>query len=145
MMLMRTYPPMRHVNCWSESVQCTVSLLLSVTRKAPLSIVLCFMRYLSPSLSGSNGKLVVVGSGAIFSDQYIDKEDNHKIKEVIFDFLTNDEKGDGGIKLNEIDAEDPEISDYNMIPDTCRLANAVRYIKALYMLIAPFMWFCESH
>ena len=78
---------------------------------------------------------MVVGSGAIFSDQYIDKEDNHKIKEVIFDFLTNDEKGDGGIKLNEIDAEDPEISDYNMIPDTCRLANAVRYIKALDMLI----------
>ena len=67
----------------------------------------------------------MVGSGAMFSDQYIDKEDNHKIKEVIFDFLTNDEDGPG-IKLNEIDAEDPEISDYNMIPDTCRLANAVR-------------------
>ena len=83
--------------------------------------------------SGSNGKLVVVGSGAIFSDQYIDKEDNHKIKEVIFDFLTNSDEGSSsseapstGIKLNEIDAEDPEISDYNMIPDTCRLANAVR-------------------
>ena len=68
---------------------------------------------------------MVVGSGAMFSDQYIDKEDNHKIKEVIFDFLTNDDDGPG-IKLNEIDAEDPEISDYNMIPDTCRLANAVR-------------------
>ena len=78
---------------------------------------------------------MVVGSGAIFSDQYIDKEDNHKIKEVIFDFLTNSDEGSSttsteapstGIKLNEIDAEDPEISDYNMIPDTCRLANAVR-------------------
>ena len=75
---------------------------------------------------GSNGKLVVVGSGAMFSDQYIDKEDNHKIKEVVFDFLTNEEGEQPGIKLNEIDAEDPEISDYNMIPDTCRLANAVR-------------------
>jgi len=61
----------------------------------------------------------------MFSDQYIDKEDNHKIKEVIFDFLTNDEDGPV-MKLNEIDAEDPEISDYNMIPDTCRLADAVR-------------------
>ena len=37
---------------------------------------------------GSNGKLAVVGSGAMFSDQYIDKEDNHKIKDVIFEFLT---------------------------------------------------------
>ena len=61
----------------------------------------------------------------MFSDQYIEKEDNHKIKEVIFDFLTNDEDGPV-MKLNEIDAEDPEISDYNMIPDTCRLADAVR-------------------
>ena len=30
----------------------------------------------------------MVGSGAMFSDQYIDKEDNHKIKDVIFEFLT---------------------------------------------------------
>ena len=30
------------------------------------------------------------------------------------------------LKLNEIDAEDPEISDYNMIPDTSRLSEAVR-------------------
>ena len=37
---------------------------------------------------GSNGKLAVVGSGAMFSDQYIDKEDNHKLKDVVFDFLT---------------------------------------------------------
>ena len=74
---------------------------------------------------GSNGKLVVVGSGAMFSDQYIDKEDNHKIKDVIFDFLMAETK-ESAIKLNEIDAEDPEISDYNMIPDTCKLADSVR-------------------
>ena len=30
------------------------------------------------------------------------------------------------MKLNEIDAEDPEISDYNMIPDTSRLSESVR-------------------
>lgn len=53
----------------------------------------------------------MVGSGAMFSDQYLDKEDNNKIKDVIFDFLTSD-----GFKLNEIDADDPEVSDYNMVP-----------------------------
>lgn len=74
---------------------------------------------------GSNGKLVVVGSGAMFSDQYIDKEDNNKIKDVIFDFLTS-APASADFKLNEIDAEDPEISDYNMIPDSSRLADAVR-------------------
>ena len=61
--------------------------------------------------SGTGGKLAVVGSGAMFSDQFLDKEDNNKIKDVIFDFLTSDE-----FRLNEIDADDPEISDYNMVP-----------------------------
>ncbi|QQP54512.1 Intraflagellar transport protein 52-like protein, partial [Caligus rogercresseyi] len=51
----------------------------------------------------TNGKLAVLGSTAIFSDQYIDKEDNHKLKDIVFNFLTSDE-----IKLNQIDAEDPE-------------------------------------
>ena len=53
----------------------------------------------------------MVGSGAMFSDQFLDKEDNNKIKDVIFNFLTND-----NFRLNEIDADDPEISDYNMVP-----------------------------
>jgi hypothetical protein len=72
---------------------------------------------------GCNEKLADVRSGAMFSDQYIDKEDNHKIKDVIFEFLTST---DGGINLNEIDAEDPEISDYTMIPDSSKLADSVR-------------------
>lgn len=71
--------------------------------------------------AGSGGKLAVLGSGAMFSDQYIDKEDNNKIKDVIFEFLTSSE-----VELNRIDAEDPELSDYNMIPDTCRLSEHLR-------------------
>ena len=61
-----------------------------------------------------------------------DKEDNNKIKDVIFEFLTStsaNESGIGGgsgLELNRIDAEDPEISDYNMIPDTCKLADQLR-------------------
>ena len=60
----------------------------------------------------------MVGSGAMFSDQFIDKEDNNKIKDVLFEFLTSD-----NIQLNQIDAEDPEINDYNMIPDTCMMSE----------------------
>ena len=60
-----------------------------------------------------------------------DKEDNNKIKDVIFEFLTSTSanesgSGGGGLELNRIDAEDPEISDYNMIPDTCKLADQLR-------------------
>lgn len=67
------------------------------------------------------GKLAVLGSAAMMSDQFIDKEDNSKVKDVILSFLTSDD-----VKLNKIDAEDPEVADYTMIPDTSRMANIPR-------------------
>ena len=57
----------------------------------------------------------------MMSDQFIDKEDNSKVKDVILSFLTSDD-----VKLNKIDAEDPEVADYTMIPDTSRMANIPR-------------------
>ena len=50
------------------------------------------------------GKLAVLGSAAMMSDSYIDKEDNSRVKDVILSFLTSDE-----VILNKIDAEDPEV------------------------------------
>ena len=64
----------------------------------------------------------MLGSAALMSDQFIDKEDNSKVKDVILSFLTSDE-----VKLNKIDAEDPEVADYTMVPDTSRMANIPRY------------------
>ena len=40
----------------------------------------------------------------MFSDQYLDKEENGKLQDVLFRWLTSDE-----IPLNPIDAEDPEV------------------------------------
>ncbi|VDP99623.1 unnamed protein product [Trichobilharzia regenti] len=54
--------------------------------------------------SDKGGTLAVVGSAAMFTDAYINKEDNFKIFEFLFKYLTSD-----SIKLNSIDAEDPEI------------------------------------
>ncbi|KAL4235510.1 Intraflagellar transport protein 52 [Mactra antiquata] len=65
----------------------------------------------------NDGKLAVVGSVHMFHDQYIDKEENSKILDVLIRFLTTDE-----IKLNAIDAEDPEISDYNSLPDIAKIS-----------------------
>ena len=47
---------------------------------------------------------------------------------MIFEFLTSVTGSSGGVglELNRIDAEDPDISDYNMIPDTCMLADQLR-------------------
>ena len=41
----------------------------------------------------------------MFHDHYIDKEENSKLQDVIFRWLTSDD-----ITLNAIDAEDPEVS-----------------------------------
>ncbi|KAB1262488.1 Intraflagellar transport protein 52-like protein [Camelus dromedarius] len=67
------------------------------------------------------GKLAVLGSCHMFSDQYLDKEENGKIMDVVFQWLTT-----GDIHLNQIDAEDPEISDYMMLPDMATLSERLR-------------------
>ncbi|KAL3869444.1 hypothetical protein ACJMK2_042125 [Sinanodonta woodiana] len=67
------------------------------------------------------GKLAVLGSAHMFHDQYIDKDENSKILEVLINFLTTDE-----IKLNVIDADDPEISDYNTLPDIAKLSEQLK-------------------
>lgn len=67
------------------------------------------------------GKLAVIGSVHMFSDQYFDKEENSKLQSVIFQWLTTNE-----IRLNSIDAEDPEISDYHFVPDTSKLAERLK-------------------
>ncbi|RVE72674.1 hypothetical protein OJAV_G00042820 [Oryzias javanicus] len=68
-----------------------------------------------------SGKLAVSGSCHMFSDQYIDKEENSKILDVLLQWLMSD-----NIHLNQIDAEDPEISDYTMLPDTAWLSEQLR-------------------
>ncbi|KAM5220551.1 intraflagellar transport protein 52 homolog isoform 1-T1 [Hipposideros larvatus] len=67
------------------------------------------------------GKLAVLGSCHMFSDQYLDKEENSKIMDVVFQWLTTED-----IHLNQIDAEDPEISDYMMLPDMATLSERLR-------------------
>uniref|UniRef100_A0A665WKN1 Uncharacterized protein n=1 Tax=Echeneis naucrates TaxID=173247 RepID=A0A665WKN1_ECHNA len=67
------------------------------------------------------GKLVVLGSCHMFSDPYIDKEENSKIMDVVLQWLMTD-----NIQLNQIDAEDPEITDYTMLPDTGCLSEQLR-------------------
>nr|CAB3255400.1 intraflagellar transport protein 52 homolog [Phallusia mammillata] len=69
----------------------------------------------------SSGKLVVVGSVHMFHDQYLDKEENAKVMDVVMRWLTTDD-----IELNTIDAEDPEISDYHMLPHTEKLADRLK-------------------
>ncbi|XP_043978273.1 intraflagellar transport protein 52 homolog [Gambusia affinis] len=67
------------------------------------------------------GKLAVLGSCHMFCDQYTDREENNKIMDVVLQWLMSE-----NIQLNQIDAEDPEIADYTMLPDTGRLSEQLR-------------------
>ena len=78
----------------------------------------------SPHPSDADGKkrgrLLVVGSGFVFEDTWIIKEENDALTTVLIDYLL------GNVKLNQIDADDPEISDYNYLPDTASMADRLR-------------------
>ncbi|KAJ3105814.1 Intraflagellar transport protein 52 [Phlyctochytrium planicorne] len=69
----------------------------------------------------NKGKLIVIGSGLMFSDAYIDKEENGKLFDVILQICTSDK-----IVLNNIDASEPDISDYHYLPDTAKLSEGLR-------------------
>jgi intraflagellar transport protein 52 len=62
-----------------------------------------------------------VGSPMMFSDTYIEKEDNFKIIDVILKFLTTNE-----VEINVIDKEDPDVSDYHFIPDSNMLSEQLK-------------------
>ncbi|KAJ3150366.1 Intraflagellar transport protein 52 [Geranomyces variabilis] len=69
----------------------------------------------------SGGKLVVVGAAQMFSDSYLEKEENAKLLDVLLQFCTSDK-----IVLNSIDASEPDISDYHYLPSTAALSSTLR-------------------
>lgn len=98
-----------------------VALLSTGSVAFPLNRPVCAVYTHTKASGAPGGKLAVLGSVHIFADNYIDKEDNDTVRDVLFRLLTSSD-----IKLNEIDADDPEISDYIMVPDTARLAERPR-------------------
>lgn len=71
--------------------------------------------------NGKNGRLAVIGSTHLLQDGYLDKEENFKVLDVVMQWLTNK-----NFKLNTIDAEDPDVSDYHFLPATASLAEQLR-------------------
>lgn len=66
------------------------------------------------------GKLMVIGTGLLLEDAWIGKEENDKLASVLLDYLLHQ------LKLNQIDADDPEITDYHHLPDTASLSERLR-------------------
>eukprot|EP00758_Cryptobia_borreli_P014173 Tbor_TRINITY_DN5899_c3_g1::TRINITY_DN5899_c3_g1_i1::g.6562::m.6562/K19681/IFT52; intraflagellar transport protein 52 len=66
------------------------------------------------------GKLMVIGSGLILEDQWITKEENDKLVTVLVDYLLHK------VKMNQIDADEPDVTDYHHLPDTGALSQKLR-------------------
>lgn len=82
----------------------------------------------------NRGKMLVLGSTHMFADPYIDREENSLLFDVLWSWLTGGDK----VLLNSIDADDPDISDYQCAPDTARNAELLRTCLQVKNL---FFWY----
>lgn len=67
----------------------------------------------------SGGKLIAVGSGHMFSDKYIDQDNNDKLREMCIDFLISQEK----VYFPPTDHDDIDLMDHHIVPETAALAE----------------------
>eukprot|EP00753_Platysulcus_tardus_P021353 PLAT8862.1.p1 GENE.PLAT8862.1~~PLAT8862.1.p1 ORF type:complete len:500 (+),score=264.86 PLAT8862.1:89-1588(+) len=72
--------------------------------------------------SEGGGRLVVVGSAAFVGDEWLAKEDNERIMGVLIKWLLKE----GGVEFDSVDMEDPDLSDYNHLPDTEALSERLK-------------------
>jgi intraflagellar transport protein 52 len=68
------------------------------------------------------GRLCVLGSSYVLQDDWVDKEENGKLVNVLLRWLTHD----GGVTMDSIDADDPDVAEYHQLPDSEALAERVR-------------------
>ncbi|CBH16719.1 intraflagellar transport protein component,putative [Trypanosoma brucei gambiense DAL972] len=66
------------------------------------------------------GKLLLVGTGLLLEDSWLGKEENELLSTVLFDYMNHH------IKLNQIDADEPDITDYHHVPDIASLSERLR-------------------
>ncbi|ERL92527.1 intraflagellar transport protein 52 homolog [Dendroctonus ponderosae] len=67
----------------------------------------------------SGGKLVAIGSGYMFSDKYLDQENNELFREILLAFLNSSET----VHFLPTDHDDIEVTDRNIVPETAELAD----------------------
>ena len=77
-------------------------------------------RFVCDDQDGTGGRMAVLSSSHMFSDQYLDKEHNERAADILFQWMA------GQLPLNSIDAEAPDLSDYQFLPDTSQLSETLR-------------------
>lgn len=76
----------------------------------------------SKEAQAPKGRVVVMGSCDMFSDEWIDKEENACLQNVLFAWLLREDPADG----IHIPDSDPELNEYNPLPDTAALSERLR-------------------
>jgi intraflagellar transport protein 52 len=69
-----------------------------------------------------SGRVAVLGSGRMADDEWLDKEDNAKILDFVLRWLSPGSQ----LRLYDLDAEEPEVSEYTHVPDVEALAERLR-------------------
>lgn len=75
-----------------------------------------------PAHAPPSGKLCVLGSSYLFHDDWLDKDENAKLVDVLLKWLT----GDDAVVMDPLDAEEPDITEHHHLPDTEALAERVK-------------------
>lgn len=84
----------------------------------PMNRPLC-STFVNPS--NKNAKLVVIGSVRFFGDEFVDKEDNMKIVDVLFKWAATDE-----VELGDYATEESDLSEYQHVPDIGSMADKLK-------------------
>lgn len=72
--------------------------------------------------TNTGGKIIALGSGYLFSDKYIDQENNDKFREIVINFLINKHE----VTLSHTDHDEIDILERNILPNTEELANKLK-------------------
>ena len=99
-----------------------IPLLSSGYLAYPLNRPVCAVFEHERKDGGRPGRLMVMSSLQAFEDKWFGEEENAKLAEVLLWWLLFHPAA----RLNAIDAEEPEISDYNHLPDVESLAERLR-------------------
>ncbi|KAG9412115.1 Intraflagellar transport protein 52 [Aphanomyces cochlioides] len=116
------YPYGATLNVKKPAAPILSSGFISFPVNRPIGAVWAHDGVCAPAKEKKNGRLAVLGSLHLFSDDWLDRDENSRLQDILFRWLLKDKE----IQLDPLDAEDPDLSDYNRLPDTQALSERLR-------------------
>ncbi|RHY53909.1 hypothetical protein DYB34_002304 [Aphanomyces astaci] len=116
------YPYGATLNVKKPAAPILSSGFISFPMNRPIGAVWAHDGVCAPAKEKKTGRLAVLGSMHLFSDDWLDKDENSRLQDILFRWLLKDKE----IQFDPVDAEDPDLSDYNRLPDTQALSERLR-------------------